>query len=162
MPIEKDVDLKKMIKETEGWTGADIEAACRFAGVNSIKRNYKEKDAKKLKITKEDFEVGFKAISLQKGNWGDNCIAQALKVKSVFCNANQKFLYLVSGRHRTLLYQDNNSGNVIFLDPYLMHKYPIIANQFLLNPGYYFEYPVYTDTYKNKIFLNYNKKINII
>jgi transitional endoplasmic reticulum ATPase len=74
MPIEKDVDLKKMIEETQGWTGADIEAVCRFAGVNSIKRNYKEKDSKKLKITKEDFEVGFKAISLQKGNSSDKKI----------------------------------------------------------------------------------------
>jgi len=59
MPIEKDVNVKKMVEDSEGWTGADIEAVARFAGVNAIKRNYKEKDIKKLKITKEDFEKAF-------------------------------------------------------------------------------------------------------
>jgi transitional endoplasmic reticulum ATPase len=66
MPLNKDVDFKKMVESSEGWTGADIEAVCRFAGVNSIKRNYKEKDAKNLKITKEDFENAFLEVGKQK------------------------------------------------------------------------------------------------
>ena len=56
MPLEKDVSLKDLSNKVLGWTGADIESACRRAGLNSIKRNYYEEDLKKLKITKKDFE----------------------------------------------------------------------------------------------------------
>lgn len=65
MPLEKDVDIKKMSKDSSGWTGADIEAVCRNAGINAIKKNYKEKDVKKLKITKEDFDFALKEVSEQ-------------------------------------------------------------------------------------------------
>jgi transitional endoplasmic reticulum ATPase len=68
MPLEKDVDLKKMSEDSEGWTGADIEAVCRFAGITSIKRNYNLADIKKLKITKNDFDLAFENIREQKGN----------------------------------------------------------------------------------------------
>jgi len=57
-----------MAEDSEGWTGADIEAVCRFAGINSIKRNYNISDLKKLKITKEDFDSAFQTIKEQKGN----------------------------------------------------------------------------------------------
>ncbi|NCN87001.1 AAA family ATPase [archaeon] len=67
MPLEKEIDLEKMAKESEGWTGADIESVCRNAGINSIKRNYKEEDLTKIKITKEDFNVAFDIIKKQKG-----------------------------------------------------------------------------------------------
>ncbi len=66
MPLEKDINMKKMVDDSEGWTGADIEAVARFAGVNSIKRNYKEQDVKKLKITKEDFGKAMKELKGQK------------------------------------------------------------------------------------------------
>jgi transitional endoplasmic reticulum ATPase len=66
MPLEKSVDVKKMAHDSEGWTGADIEAVCRNAGISSIKRNYKEKDMSKVKITVEDFSSAFKDISKQK------------------------------------------------------------------------------------------------
>ena len=66
MPLEKDVDVKKMSKDSEGWTGADIEAVCRNAGISAIKRNYKEKDLSKVKITVNDFDEAFKTISNQK------------------------------------------------------------------------------------------------
>ena len=56
MPLEKDVSLKDLSNKVLGWNGADIESACRRAGLNSIKRNYYEEDLKKLKITKKDFE----------------------------------------------------------------------------------------------------------
>jgi transitional endoplasmic reticulum ATPase len=68
MPLEKDVDLVKMTKESDGWTGADIEAVCRNAGINSIKRNYKEEDLSKVRITKKDFEEGFETIKNQRGS----------------------------------------------------------------------------------------------
>ena len=66
MPIDSNVDVKGMVEKSEGWTGADIEAVARFAGVNSIKRNYKEKDVKKLRITKEDFSKAFEDVMGQK------------------------------------------------------------------------------------------------
>ena len=66
MPLEKDVDLVKMTRESENWTGADIEAVCRNAGINSIKRNYKEEDLTKIRITKKDFEEAFEYLKKQK------------------------------------------------------------------------------------------------
>ncbi len=56
MPLEKSVSLEKLAKKTSGWTGAEIESTCRRAGLNAIKRNYKEDDITKMRITKEDFE----------------------------------------------------------------------------------------------------------
>jgi transitional endoplasmic reticulum ATPase len=66
MPLEKGIDVKKMAKESEGWTGADVEAVCRNAGINSIKRNYKEEDMSKVSITKKDFEDSFETWKAQK------------------------------------------------------------------------------------------------
>ncbi|MDH3353069.1 MAG: CDC48 family AAA ATPase [Nanoarchaeota archaeon] len=56
MPLEKDVLLKDLTNKVTGWTGAEIESACRRAGLNSIKRNYSEEDMKKISITKQDFQ----------------------------------------------------------------------------------------------------------
>jgi SpoVK/Ycf46/Vps4 family AAA+-type ATPase len=56
-----------MAKQTEDWTGADIEALCRNAGINAIKKNYLIKDMKKLRITKEDFEKAMNELKKQKG-----------------------------------------------------------------------------------------------
>ncbi|HEV8289907.1 MAG TPA: CDC48 family AAA ATPase [Candidatus Norongarragalinales archaeon] len=39
MPIEKDVDLKSLAKNTENFSGADIEAVCREAGMNTIRES---------------------------------------------------------------------------------------------------------------------------
>ncbi|MBS3084529.1 CDC48 family AAA ATPase [Candidatus Pacearchaeota archaeon] len=66
MPFEKDVEIKRMAKKTEGWTGADIEAVIKFAGINSIKRNYNLKDLKELSVTKDDFNLAFKEIKKEK------------------------------------------------------------------------------------------------
>ncbi len=66
MPYDKVVDIKKMAAESEGWTGADIEAVVRFAGINSIKRNYNLKDDKKLIVTKADFDSAFKQVEESK------------------------------------------------------------------------------------------------
>ena len=66
MPFEKNVDIKEMAKKTENWTGADIEAVVRFAGINSIKRNYTLKESGKLTVTKEDFNVSMKEVGKDK------------------------------------------------------------------------------------------------
>ncbi len=64
MPLEKSINLKEYIKRTEGWTGADIEAGCRNAGINAIKKVYKSKN-KKVIITKQDFESALREVAEQ-------------------------------------------------------------------------------------------------
>ena len=39
MPLAKDVDLKKLAKNTEGYVGADIEAVCREAAMLTLRDN---------------------------------------------------------------------------------------------------------------------------
>ncbi len=51
------------INKTESWTGADIEAVCRNAGVNSIKESYKLKDLKKLIILKKHFDKALETVA---------------------------------------------------------------------------------------------------
>ncbi len=66
MPLEKGISLKKFAKDSDGWTGADIEAVCRNAGISSIKRNYKVEDLKEVKISADDFRGAFETINKQK------------------------------------------------------------------------------------------------
>ncbi|MCD6402893.1 MAG: AAA family ATPase [Candidatus Aenigmarchaeota archaeon] len=46
MPLSKDINLKKLAKMTEGFTGADLEALCREAAMNAIRENKKAKEVK--------------------------------------------------------------------------------------------------------------------
>ncbi|RMD67471.1 AAA family ATPase [Candidatus Pacearchaeota archaeon] len=67
MPLDKDVKLSTLVDKTDNWTGADIEALCRAAGMNAIKRYYKNgKKKEKFKVTKEDFEQALKEITKSK------------------------------------------------------------------------------------------------
>jgi transitional endoplasmic reticulum ATPase len=66
MPFAKGLAMKDYISKSDGWTGADIEALARNAGINAIKRYHREGKEKELTITKEDFEVSFKAIKESK------------------------------------------------------------------------------------------------
>ncbi len=65
MPLSKDVPIKEYSRQTEGWTGADIEAVCRNAGILAIKKHYVKKDKEKqaIIITKEDFDSAIETIS---------------------------------------------------------------------------------------------------
>lgn len=63
MPLDKSVSLKNLADKTSGYTGAEIEAICRRAGLNAIKRNYTSEDATKVKITSKDFESAIEEIS---------------------------------------------------------------------------------------------------
>ena len=63
MPLEKSVSLSELAKRTSGWNGAEVESACRRAGLNAIRRNYDEEDVKKIKITSEDFGKAIEEIS---------------------------------------------------------------------------------------------------
>ena len=46
MPLAKDVDLKKIAKETEFYSGADLEALCREAAMFALRENKKAKEVK--------------------------------------------------------------------------------------------------------------------
>lgn len=50
MPLAKDVDVKTMSVQTEGYTGADIENLCREAGMEAIRRITKKADSDKKGI----------------------------------------------------------------------------------------------------------------
>jgi transitional endoplasmic reticulum ATPase len=83
MPADKDVKIEEMAKSTEGWTGADIEAVVRFAGVNAIKRNYNLKKPGELKITKEDFDTALKAIGKEKNENEHGYVHESVDMNSV-------------------------------------------------------------------------------
>ncbi|MDI6799012.1 MAG: CDC48 family AAA ATPase [Candidatus Aenigmarchaeota archaeon] len=57
MPL-KGVDLKDLAKRTEGFSGADLEALAREAGMNALRENIKAKE-----VTKKDFENAFSKIT---------------------------------------------------------------------------------------------------
>ncbi len=57
MPLTKNVDIKKMAKETEGYTGADIESVCREAGLLALRE-----DIKATQVTKKHFEKALKKV----------------------------------------------------------------------------------------------------
>jgi len=71
MPLDKSVKIQDYVDKTESWTGADIEAVCRNAGINAIKRVYtirKEKKTTKsekasFRIEKGDFDKALKEVS---------------------------------------------------------------------------------------------------
>ena len=63
MPLDKNIDLEEYVKKTDNWTGAEISALCRNAGVNAIKRYYQNEKKGEFKIEKEDFDKAFENIS---------------------------------------------------------------------------------------------------
>ncbi|MBZ9570745.1 CDC48 family AAA ATPase [Methanobrevibacter sp. TMH8] len=44
MPLAKDVNLKKLAKETDGYVGADIEAVCREAAMLTLRNNIESEE----------------------------------------------------------------------------------------------------------------------
>ncbi len=61
MPLAKDVKLEELAKETEGFTGADIEAVCREAAMNAL-REAKAKGKKVEKVSKKHFIEAIKKV----------------------------------------------------------------------------------------------------
>ncbi len=57
MPLAKDVSMEKLAKQTEGYSGADLEAVVREAGLNALRENMKAKE-----ITKKHFDESLKEI----------------------------------------------------------------------------------------------------
>ncbi|MEM0215599.1 MAG: CDC48 family AAA ATPase [Archaeoglobaceae archaeon] len=69
-PLAEDVSLDELAEKTEGYSGADIEAVCREAGMLAIREALKpgvtreeaKEIAKKLKITKRHFEEALRKV----------------------------------------------------------------------------------------------------
>ncbi len=57
MPIDKGINTKRLAKETDGYTGADIEAISTEAGLFALRKNINSK-----KVTRDDFEKALKKI----------------------------------------------------------------------------------------------------
>ncbi|RLI07288.1 hypothetical protein DRO32_04145, partial [Candidatus Bathyarchaeota archaeon] len=57
MPLAKDVDLKQLAKETEGYSGADLAALCREAAMQVLRRDIKAKE-----VRMEDFRAAMKTV----------------------------------------------------------------------------------------------------
>jgi transitional endoplasmic reticulum ATPase len=67
-PLDKGTDLKILAGRTDGWVGSDIEALCRRASMNAIRRyiaeGKKKADApsKELVINRDDFEAAMRSF----------------------------------------------------------------------------------------------------
>ena len=71
MPLDKNVDLRKLAEITHGYTGADLKALCREAALNALRRilpRFTEGNKipasvlERLKVTEEDFMNAYKEI----------------------------------------------------------------------------------------------------
>ncbi len=58
MPLSKEVDLKKLAKETENYSGADIENICREAAMLALRENMKSEE-----VTLDNFNKALKNAS---------------------------------------------------------------------------------------------------
>ncbi|HDO41301.1 MAG TPA: AAA family ATPase [Candidatus Bathyarchaeota archaeon] len=57
MPLAKDVNLEELARATKGYSGADIEALCREAALNALRRDLNAKE-----VTKADFDSAMEKI----------------------------------------------------------------------------------------------------
>ena len=72
MPIEEDVDLKKLASSTHGFVGADLESLCKESAMRVVRRilpeiknddeEIPEEVLKKIIVTKNDFKSALKEI----------------------------------------------------------------------------------------------------
>ncbi len=57
MPLAKDVDLEDLVKQTEGYTGADIAAVCKEAAMLALRENLESQ-----KVKKRHFESALNSV----------------------------------------------------------------------------------------------------
>ena len=65
MPLAKDVNLRELAELTEGFSGADIAACCREAGMHAIRESLK-KDKKDVVVRMRYFEDAIKTMKEKK------------------------------------------------------------------------------------------------
>ncbi len=80
MPLAKNVNLEELAKSTKGYSGADIEALCREAALNALRRDINSKE-----VTKEDFDKAMEKIGPsiipEIENWYRNFVRQIRRVQ---------------------------------------------------------------------------------
>ena len=80
MPLAKNVSLEELAKSTKGYSGADIEALCREAALNALRRDINSKE-----VTKEDFDKAMEKIGPsiipEIENWYRNFVRQIRRVQ---------------------------------------------------------------------------------
>jgi len=58
MPLAKDVDISNLANTTKNYSGADIEALCREAALNALRRDIKSKEVKLADFTEATKKIG--------------------------------------------------------------------------------------------------------
>ncbi|MDE1831018.1 MAG: CDC48 family AAA ATPase, partial [Thaumarchaeota archaeon] len=63
-PISADLDFKKLVEQTDGYSGAEIESICNRAAMSAVRQyvDKKGKDVKTIKITQDDFQKAFEKV----------------------------------------------------------------------------------------------------
>ena len=57
MPLSKDVNIKKVSEEAEGYVGADIQSVCREAAMLALREDLKIKE-----VSKKHFDAALKKV----------------------------------------------------------------------------------------------------
>src|SRR5574338_119618 len=67
-PLDKDVDLAKIVDATDGYSGAEIEAVCNRAAISALRRHIdgKVKSVKEIKITQQDLLDALTKVKVKK------------------------------------------------------------------------------------------------
>jgi len=80
MPLAKDVDLKQLVMLTKKYSGADIEALCREAGLNALRRDINAKEVTAADFRKAIEKIG-PSIMPNMGNWYKNFMKTIRQLK---------------------------------------------------------------------------------
>jgi transitional endoplasmic reticulum ATPase len=80
MPLAKDVDLPMLVNLTKKYSGADIEAFCREAGLNALRRDINAKEVTAVDF-KEAIEKIGPSIMPNMENWYRNFMKKARQLK---------------------------------------------------------------------------------
>jgi len=80
MPLTADVNLEELAKATKNYSGADIEALCREAALNAIRRDINAKE-----VTKADFEKALTrvgpTVSAEMEKWYKSFLKQVRRIE---------------------------------------------------------------------------------
>jgi len=80
MPLTKDVDLPRLAGMTKSYSGADIEALCREAALNALRKDFKSNQ-----VTVADFQEAMKkigpSVSPDMDTWYKNFLRQIRQIK---------------------------------------------------------------------------------
>jgi transitional endoplasmic reticulum ATPase len=63
-PLAADINFTKLVEETDGYSGAEIESICNRAAMSAVRKyvDKKEKDVITIKITQDDFQKSLEKV----------------------------------------------------------------------------------------------------